>query len=57
MYNFTILYHKGSENDKADTLSQKANYFKKKKTSWASILRTNRDSSLLYNYIILAVIF
>ena len=28
--NFIILYYKGLENGKADTLSQKANYFKEK---------------------------
>ena len=32
-YNFTILYHKGLENGKADTLSQKTDYFKQKEIS------------------------
>ena len=30
LYNFTISYRKGSENGKADALSRRANYFKKK---------------------------
>ena len=30
LYNFIILYRKESENGRVDTLSQKANYFKKK---------------------------
>ena len=30
-YNFIILYYKGSENGRVNTLSQKANYFNKKK--------------------------
>ena len=57
MYNFIILYCKGLENSKVDTLSQKANYFKEKKEVKHLILRINRDNSLIYNYIILAVMF
>ena len=45
------------ENGKANTLSRKANYLKKKEQVKHLILRTNRDSTLIYNYIVLAVIF
>ena len=56
-YNFIILYYKGFENNKADTLSQKTNHFKEKKWVKYLILRTNQDSTLTYNYMVLAVTF
>ena len=57
-YNFTILYYKGSENGKADTLSQKTNYFKKKREQVKHlILRTNQNSVLIYNHMVLAAMF
>ena len=57
MYNFTILYCKGLENDKANILSRKADYFNKKEQVKHSILRTNKDSVLTYNYMVLAAMF
>ena len=57
MYNFIILHYKGLENSKANTLSQKTNYFKEKKEIKYLILRTNQGSTLSYNYIVLAAIF
>ena len=56
-YNFIILYYKGLENGKVDTLSQKANYFKEKKQVKYLILRTNGNSTLIYNYMVLAATF
>ena len=41
LYNFIILYYKGSENGKADILSRKTNYFKEKEQVKYLILRTN----------------
>ena len=48
-----ILYQKELENGKANTLSRKTNYFKKKKQVKYLILKTNTDSTLIYNHIVL----
>ena len=56
-YNFIILYYKGLKNGKANTLSCKTNYFKDKKQVKYLILRTNQNSTLSYNYMVLVVIF
>ena len=52
-----IFYCKGSESDKVDTLSQKINYFNKKRQVEYLILKTNKKGTLTYNYIVLVVIF
>ena len=51
------MYHKGSENGRADTLSQKANYFKKKKQVKHLILKTTQNNNLSYNHIVLLATF
>ena len=52
-----ILYHEELENSKVDTLSQKTNYFKEKKQVKYLTLKTNQDSTLSYNHIVLAATF
>ena len=56
-YNFIILYYKELENGRADALSQKANYFKGKKSIKHLILRINKNGDLSYNHIVLAATF
>ena len=57
LYNFIILYRKGSENSRADALSQKTNYFNGKKHIKHLILRRNQNDNLGYNHMVLAAMF
>jgi hypothetical protein len=43
LYNFRILYVKGSKNARADALSQKSEYLSNKTHKSQAILRTNSD--------------
>ena len=52
-----IAYYKELENDKIDTLSRRTNYFKENKQVKHLILKTNQDSMLSYNHIVLAATF
>ncbi len=55
MYNFKILYIKGSENTRANALSRKPEYLKNKTYISKVILKSDRDN-LTFNYIELAAI-
>ncbi len=55
MYNFKILYIKGSKNARANTLSRKPEYLKNKIYVSRAILKSDRDN-LTFNYIELAAI-
>src|SRR3989440_492878 len=49
-YNFKIVYRKGSENQRADALSRRADYMQGKEPRENTILRFNRKGDLEYNY-------
>ncbi len=55
MYNFKILYVKGSKNARADALSRKPEYLENKTYVSRAILKSDRDD-LTFNYIELAAI-
>ncbi len=48
-YKFKIQYILGKDNDRADALSRRSNYIKTKKSFNHSILKINKDESLLAN--------
>src|SRR5438270_13030016 len=48
-YNFKIVYRKGSENQRADALSRRADYMQGKEPRQNTILRLNRKGDLEYN--------
>ena len=48
-YDFKIVYRKGSENQRADALSRRADYMQGKEEVAHTILRQNDDGSLEYN--------
>ena len=49
-YNFIIRYQKGSENGKADSLSQRSDYQRNSEAKTAALLaqQSNRDLILIY---------
>src|SRR2546421_2472863 len=49
-YNFKIVYRKGSENQRADALSRRADYMQGKEPRENTILRFNRKGDLEYNH-------
>jgi hypothetical protein len=55
IYNFAILYRKGSKNAKADALSRREDYISKTVKRPKAILRQGKNG-LKYNYEILATI-
>ena len=48
-FDFNIIYRKGTENIKADALSQQADYIATDNSNKLAILTTNKDKSLTIN--------
>jgi hypothetical protein len=57
IYNFKIFYKKESDNVKADALNRRADHAQNIKPQPQSILKISPEDLLIYNYIMITIIF